>query len=199
MEIEVFFNPKKIKKDIDLIYTGRFVTLKHVPFIVEIVNELKKKKPDIKAYLVGGSKADNEYKMVADLINKYNLEKNVIIVGPQEHKKMAEYYNRSKMLIFIAFSQGVGKTIIEAMACELPFVTNMYPAEGEYSFTDKEGFASVPIEVNAFANKISILLNDENMRKSKGKAAREKVLLGYTPEITSKRTFELYRSLLKKI
>lgn len=190
------FKPIKIKKDIDLIYTGRFVTLKHVPFVVDVVNILKKKKPDIKCYLVGGSEKDNEYNLVMDKIKKYGLEKNVYVVGPTEHRKMISYYNRSKVLIFVAFSHGVGKTLIEAMACELPFVTNMKPAEGEYSFTDKEGFAGLSIKVEVFADRIYGLLINEKLRKEKGRAARKKVLIGYTPEITSKRTFELYKKLL---
>ncbi len=191
------FKPKKVKKDIDLIYTGRFVTLKHVPFVVEVVNVLRKKKPNIMCYLIGGSEKDNEYPLVMDKIRFYGLEKNIIIVGPTEHKKMVEYYNRSKVLIFVAFSHGVGKTLIEAMACELPFVTNMHPVEGKYSFTNKEGFASLPIKKKIFADRIYKLLKCEKLRIRKGKAARKKVLIGYTPEITSKRTLELYNKLLK--
>jgi len=190
------FMPKQCQKDIDLLYTGRFVTLKQVPFAVEVTRILKQTKPDISTYFVGGGPGDEQYHEVIALIKKHKLEHNITIVPPVDHKKLVEYYNRSKVNQFVALSHGVGKTILESMACGVPYVTNMHPAEGKASFTNKEGYASLPLKPDVFAEKILTLLEDEPLRRKLGNAARKKVETYYTPQVTAKKTRKIYDNAL---
>ncbi len=192
------FKPIKIKKDIDLLYTGRFVVLKHVPFIVKVVKVLKETMPNIKVVLAGGVPEDTLYEEVLRLVKEYKLEKNITILPPVEHTELVKLYNRAKVFIFIALAEGVGKSLIESMACGIPFVTNMAPGEGEASFTNEEGFASIPITEQAFAEKIKVLLNDEKFREKCGRNAIKKVEKFYTSKITARKTKAIYEDLVKR-
>jgi len=148
--------------------------------------------------LAGGVPEDTLYEEVLRLVKEYKLEKNITILPPVEHTELVKLYNRAKVFIFIALAEGVGKSLIESMACGIPFVTNMAPGEGEASFTNEEGFASIPITEQAFAEKIKVLLNDEKFREKCGRNAIKKVEKFYTSKITARKTKAIYEDLVKR-
>ena len=101
------------KRDIDILFVGRFVEYKGIQHIIEAVNLLNKENIILKFVIIGN---DNGYKFeMKEIIKKYNL-KNVTIFENLSEDKLISYYNRSKFFIFPSSGEGFGGVVLEAIA-----------------------------------------------------------------------------------
>src|SRR5690606_18850595 len=83
--------------------------------IIKALNELRK--TDI-YYIICGKGSLNNYLM--KLARKYNLEKNVLLLGYQ--KNMAEIYKIVDLFVFPSKREGLPVSLLEALASGLPVV-----------------------------------------------------------------------------
>lgn len=120
--------------------------------------------------LVGDGKKKNEFEM---LVKELNLENNVIFTGAiSNEKEKFEILKKSHLMLFPTQSEGLPRTIIEAMSVGLPCISS--PVDGipellsdEYmiDYTDYEKYANKIIELINDWDKM-ILISKENYEKS---------------------------------
>lgn len=157
-------NEKKV------IAVGRLEYQKKFQSLIKAWTHVAKKHPDWKLEIWGeGSKRVE----LENLIAKLNLKRHVFLKGYTYNIEF-QMLNASIFALSSIF-EGFGLVIVEAMSCGLPVVSYACPCGPKDIITEgKDGFL---VEINneeALANKINLLIENEELRKQMSDAAKIK-------------------------
>ena len=105
---------EKIKKDDFIaIFIGRLAQEKNVVFLLDVMKDLVPKLPKLKLLIVGDGP---DYDLYKQIIEKDNLENNVIMTGKVAWEEVPYYYHLSDIFLTASHTETQGLTVIEAMA-----------------------------------------------------------------------------------
>lgn len=107
------------QRSIDILGVGALSPLKNYILFAELINELKKGFPEIKAYIIGTG--EQEY-LLNERIKKYGLENNLELLGGLPHNEVFSWMQRSKILLHTSSYEGQSTVIMEALATGLNIV-----------------------------------------------------------------------------
>ncbi len=168
------------KNSINVIYLGQLYSPKGVHYLVEALGLLIKDFPNVMLYIVGDHVID-EYKSykeeLANIINKYKLENNVIFTGWRSDA--LEILSLMDVIVHPSLSEGFGRAVLEAMALRKPVVASKVGGLREIIRDGENGFLVEPKDHKAIAEKLYILLNNKTLRGKLGEAARKTVFSEY--------------------
>ena len=133
IEVERFYrknvNEKKVnelkkqynikKNDFTLIFVGRIAEEKNVPYLIDVMSDIIKKKNNIKLLIIGDGPDKEKYEKYSI---KRNASKNVIFTGKVAWDDIPVYYSLGNAFISASTTETQGLTIIEAMASSLPAI-----------------------------------------------------------------------------
>jgi len=161
---------------------------------LSIVKSERKNKNSLKLLVVGaGKNIPFDY---FRFIEKLDLKNDIIFTG--HVKDLNEHYNLADIFVFPTKYEGFGIPVVEAMAAGLPVVTTNTAAGEDAVEPGKNGLLiDDPTNVMEIAEKMSILIEDENLRKQMGRNAR-RTAKKFTWDETAKRTLEVYEEILKR-
>ena len=149
-----------------LLFCARVVKDKGVDTLQDVWRILHKKFPDALLYVVGGG--INE---LLDELRKLSVElgNSIKVIGevdaPQEFYQMADVY------IFPSRHEGLPTSLLEAMASGLPAVTSDIGGCEDVIQNDVNGYRVYSEDTAAFAEKVSLLFNDDERREIFGEQA----------------------------
>jgi glycosyltransferase involved in cell wall biosynthesis len=106
-----------------------------------------------------------------------------------------KYFSDSDIFAYFSYEDNTPIAILEAMAVGLPVVTNGIGAVNEIINSGKDGF--IVSERQNYQNTLLKLMNDFDLRRSIGEAARKKIEKKFSWEVVFPKWVELYKSLLK--
>ncbi len=150
----VIKQPKgKVKRDIDLLYLGRFTFQKRLDLLLRCFRRLLYYYP-AKLWLVGEGKKE---KMLRDLVRKWHLGKSVTFFPPQAN--VATVLKRARVLVFSSAFEGTPMAALEAMAMGVPVLSSNYP--GAYTLIDEGKNGHLYSNCREFAKKAAMLLKNE--------------------------------------
>ena len=195
VDVKVFY-PRRIEKDIDLLFVGRFVDKKRPFDFLKVVSILKKVYPNLKACMVGGSPSDALYDGVAQWIELNGLSRSVSVISPVAQHELSSLYSRSKVLLLPSVTESSPKVSLEAMACGVPVVITDIMGNKDVLVDGRTGFFVPQKNPDVMASKIRMLLDDESLRKKMGDCAVKRIIKDYTWEIVSEKYVRLYDSLI---
>jgi glycosyltransferase involved in cell wall biosynthesis len=153
--------------------------------------------------LLGGGPSNARLVIVGDGEERESLEKaacelgvdgRVTFTGAQPHEKVALYLAAADAFLFPTERDEAAPLVLpQAMACARPVVasrtggiTEVIGESGEY------GMLIPPGNVPALTQAMRRLLDDDQLRRRLGEAARERVLEEYTIERMTERTLAVY-------
>ncbi len=136
--------------------------------LIEIWQKVVDRFPAAKLAIIGGGSEEIK-KQLSQKANKVRIEKNVDILGFLNNDEAFSIIKKSEVFLLPSHEEGFGIVIAEAMACETPAISWDLPVYREI-FEDY----SVQVEendINAFAQKIIELLEDQNKAQQLTKRA----------------------------
>ncbi len=109
---ETLFSSISKERDLDLLGVGSLIPLKQYDIFLEIVAELKKQLPGIKALLVGKGP---EKEKLQSLISKFKLESSVTMTGELPYSEVLKLMQRAKVFLHPSSYEGFGCVCLEAL------------------------------------------------------------------------------------
>ncbi len=153
------------KKNFDLIFVGRLAYQKNPILFCKIVKEIKNKKKDVQAIMVGDGELREK---VAEYILDNNLSNNITMTGYQENPY--PFFNHSKIYVLPSRFEGFGLSAVEAMTLGKPVVCGNVGGLKDV-VTEKSGHLCNVF--TDYVNEITKLLEDSNYYKIKADNAKK--------------------------
>jgi glycosyltransferase involved in cell wall biosynthesis len=120
------FQPLPAERDIDILAAGSLIPLKQYDIFLQVVAEVKKQVPLVKAVLIGDGPERMELQA---LIKKLGLQSTVSFTGELPHTEVLQWMQRTKIFLHTSSYEGFGVVCIEALhaaAQVISFVKPMY-------------------------------------------------------------------------
>ncbi len=195
------FKPTEVKKifDPDTLIIGAVKSLSYKygnDVAIKAFKIVKEKLPSykLKLLLVGdGILRTKIEKLVRDL----NLTQDVIFTGFLPHSQVTLYHNMIDIHIYPSVWESFGVSNLEAAACEKVQVASKIGGFSEILNDGIDSFLVSPDSPEEFAEKIILLIKDQNLRIKMGKQAREHVIKNYNWENNVLTMVEEYKSFLE--
>ena len=156
-------------KERRVIDVGRYVYQKGFDLLLQAWSKIEKLYPDWQLVIFGdGDRTPYENQMKALGIDDNRCHLN----GPTSNVQH-EYIN-SSIFVFSSRFEGFGMVLVEAMACGLPVVSFDCPCGPKDIIKDGEdGILVENGNIELLASSLSILINDESLRKYMSKAGQK--------------------------
>ncbi len=151
-----------------IITSGRLEKPKNFQSLINAFSLVSKLHSDWKLEIYGEGSQRRE---LQDMINRLET-KNIFLKGYTDniYEKLAQ----SSLFVSTSIFEGFGLSIIEAMSCGLPIVSYECPCGPKDIIEDnKSGFLITVNDERKLAEKINLLIEDQNLRKRMGSNARE--------------------------
>lgn len=141
-----------------ILSVGRFNNDKRQHKIIEAYNSLNL--VDWKLLLIGDGP---NKKKLASLIEKYELSNRVTILS--NIRDVENYYNKSSIFVFASKAEGFPNVLLEAMHFGLPSISTDCKYGPSEMIEDGDNGFLVPVDdQKELTNKLTILVNDENLQ-----------------------------------
>ena len=186
--VDVIDNADSEKK-YDVCFVGRINEQKDPFRYVDIINNIKERKPDIRTIMIGGGKLFNDVK---EYIEKNNLQNNITMIGFVKNPFVL--MKESKIFCLPSRWEGFGLVAFESLALGLPAITT--PVGGLVDIVDNE--CGCLCNTNEeFSNNILMLLeNEENYNRKSSKAIEKSLKLENIDSYMNK-IDEIYKLILE--
>lgn len=155
------YDTETTKENIVLVISRMAEQQKRISNIIKIWSLVSLKFPDWKLEIVGDGPDLERYK---HLSHKLKLER---ISFSGKSKNPQQYYRKSKIFLMTSIWEGFAMTLIEAQhyGC-VPIVYNSFSSVYDIIKDNENGFIIPLHDRNKFAEKLSILMKDENLWKT---------------------------------
>ena len=145
-----------------IIAVGRYVYQKGFDLLLQAWSKVEKEHPDWQLAIFG----DGDRTPYQQQMHKLGIDSSRCHLNGPTLDIQQEYVN-SSLFVFSSRFEGFGMVLVEAMACGLPVVSFACPCGPKDIVTDGvDGFLVENGNVNALADKLSLLMYDENLRLS---------------------------------
>ena len=186
-----------------VLYVGRFDQRKGIETLVRAFAHIKNTAADIsklRLVIVGGSEPgqsdDIERVRIGNIVETLGLTENTVFAGRIGHDRLPLYYTAADVCVIPSHYEPFGLVAIEAMACGTPVVASDV---GGLKFTvvpEETGLLVPPQNVEAFADAIERVLNDDLWARKLRKRASERVQQNFSWSGVAAQLSDLYRRLL---
>jgi len=177
-----------------ILFIGTLRPVKGVKYLIKAMKTVFETHHEARLLIVGSGE---EKEKLRTLVRELNIEKQITFVGRVENELVPEYMAAADIFVLPSLREGMSIAILEAMASGLPIVTTDTCGMSEVIRDSKNGFLVEPKKSDQLAEKISLLLQDENLRKEISTNNKEDAKRYNWKKITAELE-EIYRKLLGK-
>jgi len=161
-----------IQNDLKVIlFVGRLERLKGLDTLLEALSMIDQEK--INLLVVGGLYNISEVTRLKKLCNDFNLLEKVHFIGSINRTDLKYYYNSSDICVLPSYYESFGLSALEAAACGVPVVASKKGGLSSIVIDKKTGYLLQWRCPGPFVEKLEILLQSKDLRKSMGKNARQ--------------------------
>lgn len=171
------FNQEKLETEWpSLLFVGRLVEKKGCTYLLQAMNLLKKKFPELSLTVVGDGVLKSVLQQQA---NDFNLK--VSFVGKQTAGQIKDWLAKSWLFVAPSITaengdaEGLGMVFLEAQALETPVVSFRSGGIAEAVDDENTGLLCEEKDILALAENIESLLGSESLRRKMGRLGRERV------------------------
>lgn len=172
------FSPHRTQKRYDVISLGFLNPEKELVNFLRIVRLLKSRFPNIRAAI--GGKGPQRSRLERE-IRELSLEANTELLGYVDN--LVDYYRSGRVFVLTSSTEGLPRTVIEAMACGIPPVVSRVGDIEDLVKDGENGFVVGDYsDLNGFSERIGLLLSDEKMYNEFSARAVEFAKMHYSPQ-----------------
>ncbi|PIR42852.1 hypothetical protein CO058_02300 [candidate division WWE3 bacterium CG_4_9_14_0_2_um_filter_35_11] len=167
------FSPsKEINDKFKVLYVGRVDREKGIDLIIRAMSELKSRKLDISADIIGGGIEEADLK---NLATSLDVSDRVKFLGQVQNDKLTKYYNEASLFVFPSRRlEGQPMTVVESFCSGLPVIATRSGGLSEIIedgvngvFVESENYIDIADKVEAlFVNKKRLIEMSKNARIS---------------------------------
>lgn len=181
--------PKNDYTEKNILAIGRLTHQKGFDILLDAAKLLESEHSDWHITIVGEGE---DYGSLMEKIEKLKLNNFVRIIEPVSD--MISLYHSASIYVMSSRFEGLPMVLIEAQSCGLPIVSFDCPeGPAELIENDKNGFLVPAYDIGLLANKLSILINDIDLREEFGKNAFKQ-----TQQFSTKKIAEMWFNLLER-
>ncbi len=150
--------------------------------LIKAVPTLARHYPDIEVVIAGRWQGNGLKNIVESYVRKNDLEKYVRFVGVVTGEEKMNLFKSSDVFVLPTYYhlEGQPVVILEAMAAGLPVITCERGSIKEMITHKENGFIVSPFSPEEIAEKISLLIEDKDLRKKMGEKSQKKVKERFT-------------------
>lgn len=165
-------DPKEDSSVCQILCVARLIPAKGLHLLIDAIASLKKKGLHFHLVLVGGGERKETFEQYA---KEKEVEEFITFTGALSQEETKSYYQQADLFVLPSFAEGVPVVLMEALAFELPSIATQVAGIPEIIEEGVNGFIIAPGVVEDIAEKLTILIQDKDLRKEMGRAGRKKV------------------------
>jgi glycosyltransferase involved in cell wall biosynthesis len=147
----------------DIVYAGVLTPLKNVHVLVEAFAAALDDAGDGHLWLVGRPENLAYVEQIEAQIERLDLKERVILVGGVSGRELVKYLARARALALVSSSEGLPRSIIEAMLAGLPVIASRVGGIPEIVADGEIGYLVPPGDVGALAAAIQALYRNTDI------------------------------------
>ena len=167
-------------KDFKILFIGSVTDRKKPHLIVEAINNLNSK--DVNLYVVGPTPNESYLSKLKELVNKYELEEQVVFAGSVDRESVMEYYSQSNLMILPSVSEGLARVIFESQATGCPVLVTDAPGMGDIVIDGQTGYVFESNNLESLTNKIQEIKTNYKDAIHVGKNEKDFILSNYSAD-----------------
>ena len=142
----------------------------NIEMLIEAVPLVVKRHAETKFVIAGSGPEERRLKT---LVEALGVDKSVRFVGRVLPGDLPEYFRIADIYVSTSRSDaGLAASTAEAMACELPVIITDFGDNREWVREGENGFVVPTDDAAGLAERVSVLLDDERMRRTFGQRSR---------------------------
>lgn len=185
------------KKKNSIIWTGRLIEWKHPDKAIEVAKKLKDSGYEFELKIIG---VGEQEKLLKNMINKYELNNYVYLLGSMSPEKVREYMEQSQIYLFTSdIGEGWGVVLNEAMNSGCACVASYSAGSTPLLIKDKEnGLIYKNDNIDELYIKTKLLLDDNKLLDKIAKNGYETIIKEYNPENAAKKLYKFVETMINK-
>lgn len=184
-----------------------FKPIKGLHFLLEAVNRLKSKYPDIKLYLSGNDNLRpktlkqklmiNGYCLyINKIIKKYNLQSHIVFTGVLDAERMVEYLKKSHVMVLPSAIENSPNSLVEAMLVGTPSISSFVGGVPGMLKHEEEGLLYCYDEVNVLTYYIERIFDSDELAEKFSKAARARAFHDHDEDMLVTKLIGIYKEII---
>jgi glycosyltransferase involved in cell wall biosynthesis len=165
-----FYVPTKKNERPIVLYLGRLKSYKSVDVFLKSAQQVLKKVPNAVFKIAGDGDQRNRLEQLAESLG---ITQSVEFLGKVSDQTKLALYQEAWVFVNPSYREGWGITTIEANACGTPVVASRVSGLVDSVRNPHTGYLVTYGDVEEFADKITMLLQDDSVRRSMSIEARK--------------------------
>lgn len=158
-DIERFLKAPGVVRDrADILYVGVLTPLKGVHFLIEAFEQIVPKFPEASLKIIGRAENPTYSEELRRLTSRLSLTKRTIFLDEMPQEDLVHHMCSCCVLVLPSTSEGLGRVLIEAMACGRPVIGSNVGGIPEVIRDGVTGFLIPPGDVEALAQRLAWIL-----------------------------------------
>ncbi|ELY93030.1 Glycosyltransferase [Natrialba chahannaoensis JCM 10990] len=186
------FKPNGIEPQQQLLFVGRLKEGKGPHYLLDAFADLVLEHPELSLKLVGDGPLRDELEQQTVSLG---IAEQVEFLGEVPNDELPKLYNESLAFILPSLSEGLPRTVLEAMVCETPVITTSLPQLKP--IVNGAGVTVDPENAAKLAEAMLKLIEDPPLREKMGVEGRRKVTENYSWQSTVEETIGVYDQILE--
>jgi len=170
---------------------GRMVPVKGYDILLKAARIIVDKNPRVKFLLAGDGPLKLELEKMAE---NMGLAEDVKFVGFRDD--IIDFLDSLDIFIMTSYHEGIPVVLLEAMALSRPIVATGVGGILEVIEDGKSGILATPSDHVGFAEKCLGLMSEEDLRKSLGQGAKERIKTDFSSAVQKEKIHKLYHQLM---
>jgi D-inositol-3-phosphate glycosyltransferase len=188
-----------------VLFVGRIEPLKGIDTLIHAMACLDMKgiyRP-VHLAIIGGDvsvsyeEMSEEMKRLQAMCDEFCMGGMVVFLGKRGQDTLPYYYSAAEMVVMPSLYESFGMVALEAMACGTPVIASDVGGLGYLVQNELTGFTIPDSSPEMLCEKLSMLLQDHELRREMGERAAE-YAAGYAWERIASQIVDMYREVVEK-